>query len=166
MTYLNVNEVESALVVASSPPNDLFTQLIPLPHMTWEGRSVNAIKIGNATGLGRIGVYFLGGIHSREWGSSDILIFFIEQLAQAYRTNSGLTLGGKTFTAAQIQSIVNNLDIFVLPQANPDGRNFSITVDAMWRKNRRLAPTGDEGNPSCVGVDINRNYDFLWNYPV
>lgn len=166
MVYLNVDEVESALVVASSPPNDSFTQLIPLPHKTWEGRSVSAIKMGNATGPGRIGVYFLGGIHSREWGSPDILIFFIEQLAQAYRTKSGLTLGGNTFTAAQIQDIVNKLDIFVLPQANPDGRHFSMTGDAMWRKNRRPAPSGNDDNPNCVGVDINRNYDFLWDYPV
>src|SRR5205823_4987303 len=89
-----------------------------------------------------------------------------EQLAQAYRTNSGLTLGGNTFTAAQIQNIVNKLDIFVLPQANPDGRHFSMTVDTMWRKNRRPAPSGNQGNPNCVGVDINRNYDFLWDYPV
>lgn len=166
MPYLNVDEVESALVVASSPPNDSFIQLLPLPHKTWEGRSVNAIKIGTGTDAGRIGVYFLGGVHSREWGSPDILIFFIEQLAQAYRTKSGLTLGGNTFTAAQIQNIVNTLDIFILPQANPDGRHFSMTVDTMWRKNRRPAPSGKEGNPACVGVDVNRNYDFLWNYPV
>ena len=39
-----------------------------------------------------------------------------------------------------------------------------MTTDAMWRKNRRPAPAG-HNQPSCVGVDINRNYDFLWNYP-
>lgn len=166
MPYLNVDEVESALVVVSSPPNNSFIQRIPLPHKTWEKRSVNAIKIGSGSGPERIGVYFLGGVHAREWGSPDILIFFTEQLAQAYRTNSGMTLGGNTFTAAQIQSIVNTLDIFILPQANPDGRHFSMTTDAMWRKNRRPAPPGRKGHRNCVGVDINRNYDFLWNYPV
>jgi carboxypeptidase T len=165
MPYLNVDEVESALVMVSSPPNDSFIQLIPLPHKTWEKRRVHAIKIGSGTGPERIGVYFLGGVHAREWGSPDILIFFIEQLAQAYRTNSGVTLGNNAFTAAQIQSIVNTLDIFVLPQANPDGRHFSMTADAMWRKNRRPAPSGRKGHHNCVGVDINRNYDFLWNYP-
>jgi murein tripeptide amidase MpaA len=39
-----------------------------------------------------------------------------------------------------------------------------MTGDAMWRKNRRPAPP-NHPQPSCVGVDINRNYDFLWNYP-
>jgi carboxypeptidase T len=101
-------------------------------------------------------------VHAREWGSPDILISFIQQLTQAYRTNTGITLGGKIFTAAQIQSIVNRLDIFVFPQVNPDGRNYSMTVEPMWRKNRRPAPPS---NPTCIGVDINRNYDFLWNYP-
>jgi murein tripeptide amidase MpaA len=161
MPYLNVDEVESALSVAVAPPNTGFTQLITLPHLTWEGRQCHAIKLASSSGPGRIGVYFLGGIHSREWGSPDILITFIERLAQAYRTSTGLRFGGKRFTAAQIQSVVNTLDLFVFPQANPDGRNFSMTTDPMWRKNRRPAPPG---SPDCLGVDINRNYDFLWNY--
>ncbi len=163
MPYLNINEVESALSVASSPPNDTFTQLITLPNLTHEGRTCHAIKIANGSGPHRVGVYFLGGIHSREWGSPDILINLIEQLTLAYRTNTGITLGGKSFAASQIQDIVNNLDLFIFPQANPDGRNYSMTIDPMWRKNRRAAPSS---NPSCPGVDVNRNYDFLWNYPL
>jgi carboxypeptidase T len=36
--------------------------------------------------------------------------------------------------------------------------------DAMWRKNSRtVSPNSDSGD--CVGVDINRNYDFLWDFP-
>ena len=57
----------------------------------------------------------------------------------------------------------------MFPQANPDGRHHSMTVDPMWRKNRRPA---EPGSPSCTvgggdgpGVDINRNYDFLWDFP-
>ena len=163
MPYLNVSQVESALSAAAGAPNQLITQLITLPNITWESRTCRAIKIASGTGPGRIGVYFIGGVHAREWGSPDILIFFIQQLTQAYRTNTGITLGGKSFTAAQIQSIVNELDIFIFPQVNPDGRNFSMTADPMWRKNRRPAPGG---TPGCLGVDINRNYDFLWNYPL
>lgn len=161
MPYLNVTEVESALATAAGPPNTSFTQLLSLPHLTWEGRQCHAIRIGSSA-PGRVGVYFIGGIHAREWGSPDILIFFIEQLTQAYRTHKGVTLGGKTFTATQIQQIVNKLDIIVFPQVNPDGRNYSITADSMWRKNRRPAPSSHTG---CPGVDINRNFDFLWHFP-
>jgi murein tripeptide amidase MpaA len=39
-----------------------------------------------------------------------------------------------------------------------------MTADSMWRKNRRPAPAG-RSHPECVGVDLNRNYDFLWDYP-
>jgi murein tripeptide amidase MpaA len=162
MPYLNVTEVESALSVATSAPFTAFAQLITLPNLTWEGRQCHAIKIGNGSGSGRPAVYFLGGIHSREWGSADILINFVEQLEQAFQNSTGLTFGSKTFSADDIQTIVNTLDIIVFPQANPDGRNFSMTVDALWRKNRRAAAPN---SAACTGVDVNRNYDFLWNFP-
>jgi carboxypeptidase T len=164
MPYLNITEVESALTVATSAPYTAFTELITLPNLTWEGRQCHAIKVANGSGSGRPGVYFLGGIHSREWGSPDILINFVEQLEQAYQSGTGLTFGSKTFTAADIQTIVNTLDIYVFPQANPDGRNYSMNTEALWRKNRRTAAP-NTASGACTGVDVNRNYDFLWNFP-
>ncbi|HYR87671.1 MAG TPA: M14 family metallopeptidase [Terriglobia bacterium] len=162
--YLNVADIEHSLAVAATGPNVGFTQLIKLPNKTWEGRECHAIKIAHGGGAGRPGIYFLGGIHAREWGSPDILLNFVEQVCEAYRTQSSITLGGMTFTKAQIQKIVNEKDVYVFPQANPDGRNHSLTQAPDWRKNRRPAPAGSS-NPACVGVDLNRNYDFLWNYP-
>jgi len=164
-SYLNVDEVETALSVASSAPYISITKIIPLPEPTWEGRRCNAIKIANGNNEGRPGVYFIGGVHAREWGSCDILIYFIEQIEKAYHTNTGLTLGAKKYSASDIQTIVNTLDIFIFPQVNPDGRNYSMTSeDASWRKNRRtVLPNSNLG--SCVGVDINRNCDFLWDFP-
>jgi len=162
--YLNVNDVESSLAAAAGAPNAAFTHLIALPNKTWEGRTCHVLKIANGNQAGRPGIFLLGGIHAREWGSSDILINFVEQLCDAFRTHNGIVLGGMNFTAAQIQQIVNQKDVYVFPQANPDGRNHSMTSDPSWRKNRRPAPAGSN-NPACVGVDLNRNYDFLWNYP-
>ena len=161
--YLNVVEVEQALAAIAASPNDSFTRLIPLPNKTWEKRSGNALKIGKGSGANRSGFYFLGGVHAREWGSSDILINFAQQITQAYRNNTDIILVGQKFTAAQIKSIVNEKDIYILPQANPDGRNYSMTKESMWRKNRRPAPTGHTQS-KCVGVDLNRNYDFLWDF--
>ena len=161
--YLNVVEVEQALAAVAAPPNDSFTKLIPLPNKTWEKRRCNALKIGKGSGANRAGIYFLGGVHAREWGSPDILISFAQQLTQAYRSNTGITLGGKNFTASQIKSIVNTKDVYLLAQVNPDGRNYSMTKEAMWRKNRRPAPAGHT-QAKCVGVDLNRNYDFLWDF--
>ena len=169
MTYLNVDEVESATTLAAGQVNTDFTELITLPNPTWEGRNCHAIRIHQGPGTARGGVYFLGGIHAREWGSPDILINFIRLLTDAHRTNTGITQGGKTFTAADVQRIVTTLDVVVFPQANPDGRHHSMTLDAMWRKNRRPPDPGAAACPSGggngPGVDINRNYDFLWDYP-
>jgi murein tripeptide amidase MpaA len=162
--YLNVTDVESSLANAASGPNAAFTQLIKLPNKTWEGRECTAIKVANGGHNDRPGIYFLGGVHAREWGSCDILINFVEQLCEAYRTHTAITLGGMTFSASMIQTIVNEKDLYVFPQANPDGRHHSMTNAADWRKNRRPAPAGSH-SPDCVGVDLNRNYDFLWNYP-
>src|SRR5439155_8559363 len=48
--------------------------------------------------------------------------------------------------------------LFVFPCMNPDGRVFVQTKNEWWRKNR---------NPNvgmrATGVDINRNFDFLWS---
>jgi len=162
--YLNVAEVEAALAAIAAAPNKAFTKLIKLPKKTWEKRVCNSLRIGKGTGQDRAGIFLLGGVHAREWGSPDILIHFMQLLTDAYRTNTGITIGHKKFSAAQIKAIVETKDIYVFPQANPDGRNYSMVTEPMWRKNRRPAPSG-HSESQCVGVDLNRNYDFLWDFP-
>ena len=162
--YLNIDEVEAALAAAALAPNKAFTKLISLPNKTWEQRTCHALKLAKGSGGTRAGIYLLGGVHAREWGSPDILIHFVQLVCDAYRTNTGITIATKKFTAAQIQSIVETKDIYIFPQANPDGRHYSMTTEPMWRKNRRPAPAGHT-QTQCVGVDINRNYDFLWDFP-
>ena len=50
MPYLNVVEVESALqVVAATHPG--FTELVTLPHRTWENRVCRAVEVAAAGGL-------------------------------------------------------------------------------------------------------------------
>ena len=168
MSYLNVAEVETALALAARPENAAFTELTTLPYRTWEGRTGSALRI-HAGQDARAGVYLLGGVHAREWGSPDILINFVQLLTDAYRTGTGITQGGASVSADEVQRIVTTLDVVVFPQANPDGRHHSMTLDPMWRKNRRPA---DAGQPPCPGgggngpgVDLNRNYDFLWDFP-
>ncbi|SDD38795.1 Zinc carboxypeptidase [Geodermatophilus telluris] len=167
MSYLNVAEVETALALAARPENAAFTELTPLPHRTWEGRTCSALRIGAAR-TARAGVYLLGGVHAREWGSPDILVNLARLLTDAYRTGTGITQGGASTSAEEVRRIVTTLDVVVLPQVNPDGRHHSMTRDPMWRKNRR--PAGP-GHPRCPGgggrgpgVDLNRNYDFLWDH--
>lgn len=163
--YLNVAEVEAAIAALAQAPNDDFARLIPLPNETWEQRACHALKIGGgAAGPGRPGIYLLGGVHAREWGSPDILVNFSQQLTDAYRRHTGITLGNQSFPSADVRAIVETKAVYVFPQANPDGRHHSMTKAPMWRKNRRPAPAGHPAT-KCAGVDLNRNYDFLWNFP-
>jgi murein tripeptide amidase MpaA len=60
---------------------------------------------------------------------------------------------------AIIARIVRDLQMIILPCANPDGRIFSQTVDPNWRKNRAR----DHG-AQCIGVDLNRNFDVCWDF--
>ncbi|XP_036184579.1 carboxypeptidase A4 isoform X2 [Myotis myotis] len=53
-----------------------------------------------------------------------------------------------------ITSILEKMDIFLLPVANPDGYVHTHTENRLWRKTRSLHP----GSP-CIGVDPNRNWN-------
>jgi carboxypeptidase T len=114
VSYLNVAEVETALQLAARPANSGFTKLITLPHITWEGRTCRAIRIHRGGTAGG-GVYLLGGVHAREWGSPDILINFVRLLTDAYRTGTGTSQGGTSLGPAKVREIVNNLDVIVFP---------------------------------------------------
>jgi murein tripeptide amidase MpaA len=152
VVYLNVQEVESAVIsLVSAYPN--LCELITLPLPTHEGRICHAVKIGKMSKKECDCILLTGGVHAREWGSCEICISFASDLLEAYVTNSGLQYGGKIFSNNQIRSIIENLNVIIFPDVNPDGRKYSQTVSPMWRKNR---------NPTA-GVDINRNYDFLWD---
>jgi murein tripeptide amidase MpaA len=169
MTFLNVVEIESALVALRNAYPSL-AELIPLPNETYEHRQSNALLIrGSPWFECRPAVVFVSGVHAREWGGPDILVNLATDLLEAYSTNAGLAYGGKVFAADVIRSIVDRTDIVVFPDVNPDGRAYSMaapanSAQALWRKNRNPASSG--GVATRIGVDVNRNYDFLWNFPV
>lgn len=153
MTYLNITEVESALVALSTAyPGTC--ELITLPNASHEGRTSRAVRIGLGALDGRPGIFFVGGQHAREWGSCEICVNVATDLLAAYAAGSGLTYGGQSFSAATVRRIVEDAQVFIYPLVNPDGRQFSQNHDPDWRKNR---------NPGGA-VDLNRNFDFLWDF--
>jgi murein tripeptide amidase MpaA len=157
MPYLNVVEVESALqVVAATHPG--FTELVTLPHRTWDNRVCRAVRVAADLATARPTVILVAGVHAREWGGPDILVSFVERVTAAAAAGAGISLPGYSVPAADVERIVAGLDVVVFPQANPDGRAHSMRPggDEMWRTNRRPSPVG--------GVDVNRNYDWLWDF--
>jgi len=160
MPYMNVTEVESALVALASTYSS-FCELITLPNQTIEGRTSHAIRLGTKPANSVDAYYLTGGVHAREWGSCEILVNVATDLCAAYSGGTGVGYGGKYFSAAEVRALIEQFNIIIFPDVNPDGRNFSQTSVALWRKNRDAVDSG--GDPSKVGIDINRNQDFLWD---
>jgi murein tripeptide amidase MpaA len=159
MTYLNIVEVESVLQnLAAAYP--VTTELITTPNLTHEGRQSHVLRVGAEPALMADGVLILGGIHAREWVPPDALVSLAADLLEAYELGTGLVYGGKRFSADDISQVMETLNLFIYPCVNPDGRHYSQTNDPLWRKNRR--PHASGGN--CSGVDLNRNFDFLWDH--
>ncbi|MFG2917973.1 M14 family metallopeptidase [Kitasatospora sp. NPDC048298] len=163
MPYLNVTEVESAVTSLATAFPDL-TQLVTLPEPSFEGRTAHALLIGEPAPAPKPCVMMIGGVHAREWGSCEILIHLAADLLEAHRDGTGLGYGGTAFTAGQVSGLLQRLDLVFYPLVNPDGRHYSQTVRPMWRKNRNPANAGGNPAPDCVGVDLNRNYDFLFDF--
>lgn len=162
--YLTPAEVESALSLLAAT-NPEVASVSPLPEQTWEGRTSQVLRLRAGTTASRPGVLITGGVHAREWGGSDICVALATNLLRSYRTGDPLQLGRKTFSAVDVRAILEGLDIFLVADVNPDGKAYSQTVDRggpqsfWWRKNRRR----DGLSGGAVGVDVNRNFDFLWS---
>lgn len=89
-------------------------------------------------------------IHAREYAGPEVALDIIWQLLYGYTSN------------AVFASWVNDMEIYVIPCLNPDGRYYCDTVDTAWRKNGR--DNNRSGTMTCPtdGVDLNRNSSFYW----
>ena len=124
-----------------------------------EGRPIYALRLRAGGGGHRRGILIVGGMHARELINPDAIIELAYDLAQAYACQTVLTYGGAEWSALDVRVMMETLDIWMLPCANPDGRNHVMKPGGVWfwRMNRRDNP----GTP-CDGVDVNRNCDFMW----
>lgn len=130
---------------------------IQLPETSVQGRPVFALRLRAGSGPERRGVLLVGGTHARELMNPDAIVELAVDLFTSYVKKSDLVYGGRRWPAADVKLILEALDIWMVPCVNPDGRIHVMTVDNMWRKNRARNAGTD-----CIGVDLNRNTDFLW----
>ncbi|KAI9178867.1 hypothetical protein H9P43_005529 [Blastocladiella emersonii ATCC 22665] len=110
-----------------------------------QGRDLVALKIGTpapAGGAAKPQVYIQGSQHAREWAATATVQYIVHQLL--------------TSTDARVKSLLDKVDVHVVPLGNPDGYEYSWTGDRLWRKNRR-----DNGD-GTFGVDLNRNWAWKW----
>ncbi|KAG9244828.1 hypothetical protein BJ878DRAFT_504408 [Calycina marina] len=158
-TILSVAEVSSGFeALASSYDFPTFTA----PYTTFEGRTIYGGTVGGSAGtcVNAYRAYFNANIHARERGSADGLLYFISDLLYANKNGVGIRYGSKSYTNAQVKTALTVGIVFV-PMSNPDGTNYDQTSNSCWRKNRNTK-SGSSG--ASVGVDLNRNFDFVWDF--
>ncbi|KAL5505578.1 hypothetical protein EMCRGX_G007036 [Ephydatia muelleri] len=86
-------------------------------------------------------------LHAREWITGPVCMYLAYYLAST--------------DDLQVRVLLEKFQFIFVPVANPDG--YLLTwLDypkyRLWRKN--VSPLD---STSCVGVDLNRNFDFHWN---
>ena len=155
--YRTIAQLDAAIeALVTTRPN--LCSRIPLNNST-EGRPILALRLRAGGGTNRRGILIVGGVHARELMNPDAIIELAYDLAQAYASQAGLTYGGAEWSALDVRVMMETLDIWMLPCANPDGRHHVMKAggDWSWRMNRR-----DNPGTTCDGVDPNRNCDFMW----
>lgn len=155
-SILNVEEVGSALRALKNGYPDA-VELFEPPFKTFEGRTLPGAVIGDDPK-----VFIMSGIHARERGGSDNVIYFLADLLAARKEGTGVSYGGQNYTAEDVETALS-AGLVVLPLTNPDGVAYDQKTDSCWRKNRNTdSASGDDGPD--VGIDLNRNYDFVWDF--
>lgn len=154
-TLLNVGEISTAV---QGLVKSYGVSTLNLPRKTFEGATQFAGYVGGSD-KSKYHLYLTAGSHARERGGPDQLIYWISDLLAANKTGSGLTYGNKTYTNAQVASILDAGIVF-FPLVNPDGVAYDQKTGSLWRKNRNTK----SGTGNAAGVDINRNFDFLWEF--
>lgn len=155
--YRTVSQLDAVTHLLATWFPQVFAR-IRLPEASVQGADVFALRMragGGATS--RRGVLVVGGTHARELMNPDAIVEFAIDLLSSYLNGTDIRYGGRTWAAADVKLIVEAMDIWFVPCINPDGRTHVLTVDDLWRKNRR-----DNPGTACDGVDLNRNADVVW----
>jgi hypothetical protein len=154
-------------------------ELFPLPHATFEGRTIEGIRVGDnpATDEGEPVFLQLGLHHAREWPAGELTLEWAYELLQ--KADAG--------DPGALRRLADTLTI-VVPTVNPDGFNLSREAgqvradygdrlgndrvgiptlnEEFQRKNCRIPGklAGDcaQVGERTYGVDPNRNYPVQW----
>ena len=87
------------------------------------------------------------------------------------------------FSEVDLTNMINNREIYLIPLLNTDGFIYDQTIfcpapawescpSGGWRKNLRnngpeiLPDPNEQVDEDCDGVDLNRNYQFEWGWPL
>jgi len=140
--YLTFDEMDAYTVhLATEYPHLVTRDII---GKSVEGRDMIGVRVSTAAEFGKKPIIFIdSGVHAREWVGPHSALYFLTELV----TNAAVTA-----------ELLEKVDFAFVPNANPDGYTWAMNEDRLWRKNRRYF------NESCTGVDLNRNFRYVWQY--
>jgi hypothetical protein len=117
-----------------------------------EGRPIWAVKISDNPDVkeNEPEIFYNALTHAREPQGMMCVLYFMFYLLENYGIDPEVTY------------LVNNRELHFVPVINPDGYVYNEQISpkggGMWRPNRR-----DNGG-GIFGVDLNRNYGYMWGY--
>jgi carboxypeptidase T len=130
-----------------------------------ESKELWALKVGKGSDHK---ILFTGCHHAREWISVEVPFLVAKFLIDHY------TDAPSSEAEKRVKHLVDNREIWFVPLVNPDGHEFSVLSDRLWRANRKAYTFPDQvidaprlgGGSRAIsvkagtyrGVDINRNY--------
>ncbi|MGB8942729.1 MAG: M14 family metallopeptidase [Streptomyces sp.] len=116
---------------------------------SYSGRDIIAIKVSDNVGTDEAEpeVLFTHHQHAREHLTVEMALYLLRELGDDYGTD------------ARIKKMVDEREIWIVPDMNPDGGEYDIATGSYrsWRKNRQ--PNSGSSN---VGTDLNRNWNYKW----
>jgi carboxypeptidase T len=116
---------------------------------SYEGRTIWAGKISDMVGTDEDEpeVLFTHHQHAREHLTVEMALYTLKMLTDEYGSNS------------QITDLVDNREIWMVFDMNPDGGEYDIATGTYrsWRKNRQ-----PNSGSQYVGTDLNRNWGYRW----
>ncbi|MET9124935.1 M14 family metallopeptidase [Streptomyces sp. NPDC004528] len=116
---------------------------------SYQGRDIVAVKVSDnvASDENEPEVLLTFHQHAREHLAVEMALYLLRELGAGYGGDSRVT------------GMVNNREIWIVPDLNPDGGEYDIATGSYrsWRKNRQ-----PNSGSSYVGTDLNRNWNHRW----
>jgi hypothetical protein len=142
----------AGVVVPGAAPTQL-SDFLNAPASYPRGpQTVQMIRIGTHRDGTKTGVFLYCEEHAREWATSLVCLETAERLLRNYATDP------------ETKSLLDNLDVFIIPVVNADGTAYSRYDFNSQRRNMTNYCVGGPGNDTdplrrnSWGVDVNRNF--------
>ncbi|KAI6199698.1 Peptidase-M14 domain-containing protein [Aphelenchoides besseyi] len=103
--------------------------------LSTEKRPIQIVKIAARNQRSNKSILIDAGVHAREWIGITSVLHLLANLAQS-------------------SDWPDDVNVYLIPIANPDGYEYSRVSNRNWRTTR--------SGPRKCGVDMNRNFPFHW----